>query len=257
MSIPFVVRAVVVEEADIVPGRFSEAGLVELAAALGGPSDPDADPWEALSAAFRSMSTQALGERLLEAVLLKPPIPAGCEALLHAMRDPAHPPWVDHEVPEDRFQLWYCHLLVHRVFPDVYPKPALRRVELAVWQLDAAARAPGRRSPPRDRTAFFARLLQDRPGVNPVVGRHGADADAPAEWSYDVVWATVFGEQARVDVSDVPLTDSRAAAGVPPVEGQVLRHKVEGWLAPQWLGDLAVGQQWLSSAHIDPITTRR
>lgn len=252
MSVPFVVQAVAVVEDDIVPGRFSEAGLVELAAALGGPSEADRDPWEALGAAFRGLTTQALGERLLEAVLLKPPIPAGCEALLHSMRDPAHPPWIDHEVPEDRFQLWYCHLLVHRVFPDVYPKPALRRVELAVWQLDAAVRAPGRRSPPRDRTAFFARLLQDRPGANPVVGQHGAGDEAPAEWSYDVVWATVFGEAARVDAADVP-----EAAGVPRVEGQVLRHKVEGWLAPQWLGDLAVGQLWPSTAHIDPITARR
>ena len=252
MSVPCVVQAMALAEDDIVPGRFSEAGLMELATALGAPADPDADPWETLSAAFRGLSTQALGERLLEAVLLKPPIPAGCEALLNAMRDPAHPPWVDHEVPEDRFQLWYCHLLVHRVFPDVYPKPALRRVELAVWQLDPSVRAPGRRSPPRDRTAFFARLLRDRPGANPVVGRHGAEDDAPAEWSYDVVWATVFGEPARVDVADVP-----DVAGATHAEGPVLRHKVEGWLAPQWLGDLEVGQRWASTAHIDPVTARR
>ena len=126
---------------DQVPGRFSEAGLRELSAALGHPPAPDEDPWDAIATAFRALSTQDLGERLLEAVLLKPPIPAGCEALLEAMRDPSNPPWVHHDVPEDRFQLWYCHLLVHRAFPDRWPAPAIRRVTLHVWQLDQIGRA--------------------------------------------------------------------------------------------------------------------
>ncbi|HMV67099.1 MAG TPA: hypothetical protein PKA64_09625, partial [Myxococcota bacterium] len=156
------VRAVDVADDVTVPGRIHEGGVREVALAMGAEDDEDADGWELLRRAFEPLSVQDLGERLLDAVLLQPPIPAYCETLLRRMQDPESSPWVDHEVTEDRFHLWYCHHLVHRAFPDRWPAPPIRRVRLEIMPLDAEGRPPGRRSTARDRTAFVARLLRAR-----------------------------------------------------------------------------------------------
>lgn len=249
MSAPYAARIVEVASDDTVPGRLSDAALRELAAALGGDGAPERDPWEALAEAFRALSTQQLGERLLEAMLLQPPIPAGCEALLARMTNPDDAPWRDHDVLQDRLPLWTCHSLVHRVFPDVYPAPRVGRVTLQLVELVPGLRTPGRRSPPRDRTTFFARALRDRPGAdNPISATWPFDAADDASWSYDVVWATSFGERAAMSADDVG-----SAFQARPAGPSALCTTATAWLPTQWLGDAADGQAWLTHPHIDPV----
>lgn len=230
------VRAAQVGTDITIPGRIHEAGVREVALALGAEEDEDVDAWELLRRAIAPLGVQELGERLLDAVLLQPPIPAYCETLLRRMQDPASPPWVDYEVEGDRFQLWYCHHLVHRVLPDQWPAPALTKVRLEVTALDPSARPPGRRSTSRDRTAFAARLLVARGGENPLArGHDGQDV----EWAFDAVWGAEVGNWDKLDEAAI------AALPSPPPEGFApFRVTLEVWMPPQWAGDLAEGDAW-------------
>lgn len=197
-----------------VPGRVTEHGIVELVESFGETVADGESPWEALTRVFSALPETELAERLLEATLLQPPIPAYCEALVAAMHDPEHPPWRTHEVPSDRVALWSAHRLLHGAMPDRFPPPTVVRVDLRVHSDDSHARAPGHRAAPRDRTAFAARLLGARPGDNPMVG-HGQDI----EWAFDALWA--------IEIEDAPEA-----------------RRVSAWMQPDLAGDLAPGTTW-------------
>lgn len=214
--------------ADAIPGRFSDHALVEIVETLGGEVAEGQDVWEAITATFSALPRTELAERLLDAVLLQPPIPAGCEALVRRMEDPDDAPWRDHEVREDRVWLWFCHRLLHGAFPETYPAPPLLRVDLEVATTEPGIRPPGPRTPNHDRTAFVARLLAGRPGEHPLTGR--ADDDG-ADWAYDVVWAA-------------EVTGRRRPEGAP--EGVVVA--MSAWIEDTWVPDLAAGAAWNASA---------
>jgi hypothetical protein len=235
------VEVVGLDAVDDVPGRVHDSGLRELAVALGGADDPDRDAWDVLGDAFRALGTQELGERLMEAVLWQPPIPAYCETLLHKMATDA-PPWIDHDVPEDRFNLWYAHHLAHRVFPDTYPAPLVRHVTLDLVTVDPAARPLGKRSPPRDRTTFAGRVLLGRQGDNPLVQGEAADTQGGRhEFSFDAIWAVEAAERVRLKPEEL------AAMGL-PTDAPAQRNRVEVWMPAQWLGDLSIGARWTADA---------
>ena len=197
-----------------VPGRVTEHGLVELVEALDDTVADGEDVWAALTRACSALPETELAERLLELLLLQPPIPAYCEALVAAMHDPAHAPWRTHEVPSDRVALWTAHRILHGALPDRFPPPTIIRVDLRVHSADPSARAPGHRASPRDRTAFAARLLAARPGPHPLSG-HGQDI----EWAFDALWA-------------IEIEDSSAS------------RCVSAWIQPDLVGDLAPGAAW-------------
>ncbi len=236
------VRVLSVEPAETVPGRFGEAGLRELIEVLGGKDDPDADVWELLRQTFDRHGVQDLGEQLLDAALIDPPIPAYCETLLRRMMDPNDPPWVDHEVAVDRFNLWYCHYLVHRAYPDRWPAPSVLRVSLEVTVVDPALRPPGRRSPPGDRTAFLARVLRARPGVNPIQASHGGASEDASEWAFDVVWASEVSSWTKLTEEEVAAAGITAPAGFVP-----FRFTAEAWTPPQWRGDITPAHEWTAA----------
>jgi hypothetical protein len=197
-----------------VPGRVTEHGLVELVEVLGEHVADGEDVWAALTRACAALPETELAERLLEVLLLQPPIPAYCEALVAAMHDAEHAPWRTHEVPSDRVALWTAHRILHGALPDRFPAPTLRRVDLRVHSPDPGARAPGHRASPRDRTAFAARLLASRPGAHPMSG-HGQDI----EWAFDALWA-------------IEIEDASAS------------RTVSAWLQADLIGDLAAGAAW-------------
>jgi hypothetical protein len=238
--------SVVVEEIvsdTTVPGRFAESGLWEIVEELGGPPTGD-DVWAALAQAFALHTDSKLGEFLLDMVLLKPPIPAGCDALLQEMKDAEHPPWRDHEVAEDRFWLWYCHKIVHQVYPDRYPAPEIRRVQLTVTTLSADLRPPGKRSSTRDRTRFVANLLKHRQGDNPIAEAFTQIADSEAEWAFDTIWATSVLGRKKLSA------DELVALGATPADaatGKLFQLTIAAWLPPQWIGDLAANQTWTAA----------
>lgn len=197
-----------------VPGRVTEHGLLELVEALGEHVADGEDVWVALTRACSALPETELAERLLELLLLQPPIPAYCEALVAAMHDPERAPWRTHEVPSDRVALWSAHRILHGALPDRFPPPTIVRVDLAVHSDAPSARAPGHRAAPRDRTAFAARLLSARPGHNPMSG-HGADI----EWAFDALWAI-------------------------EIEDSSVSRVVSAWIQPDLVGDLTPGARW-------------
>lgn len=201
-----------------VPGRVTAAGMVEVVEALGGEVGDDESPEAALTRLFSGMPEAELAQALLEQTLLQPPIPAGCEALVASMHDPATFPWRFHEVPSDRVGLWSAHRLLHGALPERFPAPTVVRVDLRVRSDDPTARGPGRRAAPRDRTGFAARLLGGRPGSHALAG-HGGDI----EWAFDALWA--------VEIEDV--NDAR---------------RVSVWLVPDLVGGLDVGTAWGADA---------
>jgi len=87
------------------------------------------DSWDS----FAAWAAEPLGEKkayaMLSHLLVEAPIPAGCEALLVAMRSGA--PWQEHEVLEDRAWLWFAHWLLHRASPLLYGEPTLDRLRVA------------------------------------------------------------------------------------------------------------------------------
>lgn len=238
MTAFYAVRAMEIAADDTVPGRFTEAGLRELVEALGGEDDPDREVWELLRERFAAHTVEELGQQLLDTVLVQPPIPAYCESLLFAMRD-GKAPWADHEVTSDRINLWYAAWVAHHTRPEEFPAPPISRVTLQVASGDATARPPGRRGAARDRTSFVARLLQARPGDNPIAAEHGAPDDGPAEWAFDLLWGAEFSDRGRADA------DLAEALQVP--EGS-LCFTVQAWMPPQWVGDLTAGQTWSARA---------
>jgi hypothetical protein len=238
MSERYHVEARAISTDDTVPGRFAESGLWELVGGLGGPSAGE-DVWGALREVFSSMSESQLGERLLDMILLKPPIPAGCDALLQAMKDPHRAPWLTHEVLEDRFWLWYAHSIVHRVFPDRFPAPTVCRVDLAVTTLHPDARPPGARTTARDRTRFVAQLLAGRPGENPLSGafEHGHHE----EWAFDVVWGCEVVGRSKPEGA---VLVARGASEQDAASGRLFELSVRAWMSPQWVGGLREGEAW-------------
>jgi hypothetical protein len=224
-----------------VPGRFAESGLWELVAGLGGPAEGD-DVWAALTAVFDAMTESQLGERLLDMILLKPPIPAGCDALLQAMKDEDNPPWQSHEIMEDRFWLWYGHYIVHRVYPDRFPAPRLSRATLAVTTLDPSARPPGPRTSARDRTRFVAAMLGG-PGC-PLAAAFGEDTGG--EWGFDVVWACEVAGRTKLDAATLI---ARGATEADAESGRLVELAVHAWMAPQWLDGRSEAGGWV--AHAD------
>lgn len=239
------VRVTAIDTDHTVPGRFTDAGIRELVGALGGQDDAE-DVDAALRDTFLALEETELGERLLDAVLLQPPIPAGCAALVEAMEDPATPPWRDHDVPSDRFWLWYAHRLLHRALPERFPAPSVTRVALEVTPLEPGARPPGPRTPVRDRVTFLAHLLSGRAegeradGSDPFT-RHADDADTDEEWAFDVVWAAEV--QGRV----TPTPDALTALGVSAEDaavGRWLRITLAAWMPEQAAEALTPGTTW-------------
>lgn len=243
------VRVTAIDTDHTVPGRFTDAGIRELVGALGGPAEAD-DIDGALREAFLALDETELGERLLDAVLLQPPIPAGCAALVEAMQDPATPPWRHHDVPSDRFWLWYAHRLLHRALPEQFPAPSVTRVTLDVTPLEAGARPPGPRTPVRDRVTFLAHLLSgrdggDRPADADPFTRHADDADTDEEWAFDVVWA------AEVQGRSTPDPAELAALGVPSEDaaiGRWVRITLAGWMPDAAATALRPGTTWVAEA---------
>lgn len=217
-----------------IPGRFGEGGLRELVTALDGTVGDDEEVYDALVRTFSALPLQALAERLLDAVLLKPPIPAGCEALVHAMATSAGAPWRTHEVVEDRVWLWYCHSLLHRAFPDRFEAPAVTRVTWAVTQLDPDARVPGRRTAPHDRTTFVARTLAARPGAEGL-------SDDLDRWAFDRVWWVEVTDRVRADADDLA---ARGASAEAAASGRCFLTTVQAWMPEGEAVGLSVGQTW-------------
>lgn len=207
-----------------IPGRFPEAGIGEIAEALGGTAGDD--PWGGLRDAMAALSTQALGERLLDVVLVEPPIPAYCESLVRAMQSDATAPWREHEVMKDRVWLWYAHSILHRSLPDQWPPPSVERVSLEATMTVEGARPPGKRSSLRERASFVGRLLAARDGDNPLKG-----AFEDETWFFDVVWHAAVTGRTKVD------------------GGPRFTVSLDAWVPAQWLGDLAAGDAWVANAH--------
>jgi hypothetical protein len=230
----FFVRTVAVDIEQALPDRVADKGLWELVDAFGGPRDGD-DVWEALRACFEPLSLADLGEKLLDLILLQPPIPAGCAALMEQMKDPDNPPWDTHEVASDRFWLWYAHHVVHRAQPDRLPAPPIARVTTAVTMTEPASRPPGPRTSPRDRTRFMAALLAARVGDNPL-----AAAATEDDWAFDAIW------HVRVDGRHRATDEELAAAGV--TGDRLFTVAFSTWCAPRWVGDLAAGLAWRGDA---------
>lgn len=241
MPHPFHVHVVALDDDHDIPGRFADSGLIELAEALGHTPAEDEDAWAALATAFKALPATDLAERLLDLVLLKPPIPAGCEALVVAMKDADTPPWLTHEVREDRVWLWYCHRLLHAVFPDTYPEPTICRTRLQVTMLTTDGRPPGKRAVAHDRTAFVAHLLQHRSGDNPLA-HTGASDDS---WAYDAIWAVEIGE--RTKTAEATLLERGAPADVAS-SGKAFELTLDVWMPQDSLGDLAADQAWAAEA---------
>lgn len=218
---------------DDLPGRFGDAGLTELAQALGAPDG--GAPRERLRAAIQAMPMAELAPRMLDLVLLQPPIPAGCEALVHAMRDPETAPWRTHEVAEDRLWLWYCHALLHDALPDAFAAPEVTRVDVEVVGLSAAVRPPGPRTPSHDRVAFLASVLQQGPGA------WSARPAEVASWAYDELWAVEVGARRKPD------SDELTRLGAPADEassGRCVAVSLSGWMIDTHAAGLAVDQTW-------------
>ncbi|MCA9570487.1 MAG: hypothetical protein KC656_21740 [Myxococcales bacterium] len=236
MPYPYAVHVVSAEVVHDIPERFGEAGLRELVEALDGEIGEDDDVWEALTRAFSALPAQELAERLLDLVLLQPPIPAGCEALVRAMEDPETPPWRTHEVAEDRVWLWYCHRLLHHAFPERFPAPSITCLGLEVTSLAGDATPPGPRTSAHDRTAFVAGLLGARGGDNPLQG-----GDLGDDWAYDAVWSVLVGERRKAtpdELTELGATPQAAASG------RCLVTRLRAWLPVTSLGDLHEGSRW-------------
>lgn len=199
-----------------VPPRIAEAGIREIVEALGGPGD-DVPVDEALRTTFAALPFQQLAERLLELLLIQPPIPAYCESLVRQMQDAKRPPWLDHDVREDRFSLWYAHRLLATGLPDQFDAPEVRRITLDVTPDDPAVRVPGPRTGAHDKTAFAARVL--RPAAPAGL------ADDAETWAYDLVWAVEVGER-RANPAGAPTT------------------RLVVYATPGWLDGITAGRTW-------------
>lgn len=222
------VRVLEAHRVEDIPPRFAEAGIRELITAMGGEAEEDAPVDEALRAALSLHPFQQMAEQLLDLVLLQPPIPAYCESLVRAMQDPAHAPWRDHDVREDRFSLWYAHRLLHRAFPEQYPSPEARHVALQVVTASADARPPGPRTAPHERTAFAAALL-------PAPPHDVASGTEPGAWAYDALWAVEAAPRQALDEA------ACLAAGVPfPASAT----RIDLWAPPGVLDTLETGARW-------------
>ena len=239
MTARFHVQLLDLQPDDTVPGRFNESGLWEIVEELGGSHSEGADVWLALRGVFQSMSESKLGERFLDLALLQPPIPAGCDALLQAMKDPARFPWRDHEVREDRFWLWDAHRIIHKVMPESFPAPPIHRVSLEVTLLDRRAKPPGKRTTARERTLFFGKALASAPGSHPIQPPEGVDAES--DWLFDIVWGTEFISRNKLAKDGLV---GRGATEEAAASGKLFAVRLDGWLAPQWTEGMNAGRGW-------------
>jgi len=160
------------------PGRGGDEDIVAIARSLGGPSDP-AEAGAFLLAGLTSTEPDTFTEDFLAELLLRPPIPAGCVALIQRIAD-GDDPWLDHEVVEDRAGLFTAHAIVHRIAPESYPAPSLPQMVLRV----RPAPAPRAWRRPRPRTLWVGAALAAAPDAP------GLLAGPVPEWAFDTLWHT-------------------------------------------------------------------
>lgn len=244
MADRYEVVTLAVGEADALPSRLTDHTLHDLLEALKVEIPDGADPRELTLETFRTWNLDRLAAEVLDVLLLKPPIPAGCEALVRGMRDAARPPWMDHEVVEDQLSLWLMHYLLHLAMPEQFPAPRARAVSLDVTNLDPEAVPPGKRSPLREKASFMARVLAQRSGDNPMAARFGQGREGHAPWAFDVVWEVEVGARRAHTAEEV------AARGLP--EGsRVFTTRMVARLPAHWLGALEPGARWTCGAYAD------
>lgn len=167
--------------AHTLPGRAGAEDIASLADSLG---HDGADPAAFLRDGLCVDEPDAFVSALFEQLLMRPPIPAGCAALLRAMAQ-GEQPWRDHEVPEDRVGLWTAHAVAHAVAPDRFPAPTLTVVTLALHPATPLPDSAWRR--PRARTLLAAAAMAARPGAAPVPPSDSA-APAAGHWAFDALW---------------------------------------------------------------------
>lgn len=220
------VRIVARSTEDAIPDRITPSSAWELCEAFGGPgasaADDDADPYAVLHGLWAELPLQSLAERLMELMLIEPPIPAYCETLVRSMKDPDSFPWRDHEVGADRFSLWFAHFLLHRALPDDFPEPTVECLSLEA-RGPSDASAPGRRSAMGDRAAFAAHLIAQ--GSHPLADP--SQRTGPT-WAWDAVWAARVTHRA--------------------VEADELVVRVDAWVPDVVAGALRPGDAWV--AHL-------
>lgn len=157
-----------------VPGRGERDDVDAIAEALG---CADPDPAVFLAEGLLGADNDAFVSRFLSELLLRPPIPAGCVALMHRIQA-GELPWLTHEVLEDRVGLWTAHAVAHHVAPDAYPAPSVPQIQLLVRpQLDRSLLGSV-----RGRTLWAAQALSSAPGWGEVF-------PSPVEpWAFDTLW---------------------------------------------------------------------
>ena len=195
----FHVELIKAQAVEDIAGRFSEASMVEIIESLDGSVGEEEAPLEALQRTFAALAEDKLAERLLEGVLLQPPIPAGCVALVESMKEAGTPPWLTLDVLEDRVWLWYCHQLLHRAMPERFPAPTVTKAHLAVRMTDVAGRPPGPRTSPHDRTEFVATLLRQAPEgllTSPMGDEEG--------WAFNSVWWVHVDGRKKLEADELP-----------------------------------------------------
>lgn len=172
----FLATILVADHTQELPGRGGEDDLVAISTSLGGP----ADPMEAatfLADGLAAEEPDTFASRFLSELMLRPPIPAGCVALIQHMAS-GDAPWLDHEVLEDRAGLFTAHALAHRVAPSVYPAPSLPHAVLRI----APAPPPSAWRRPRPRTLLAASAIGSAPDA-PASCRQ-----SPERWAFDTLW---------------------------------------------------------------------
>ena len=221
-----------------IPGRFPDSGLRELATSLGGHVDSDDALWPTLRQCLDALPMQERGEQLMDLVLLEPPIPAGCEAMLRSMQgdDPA---WKRHDILADRLWLWYAHWIVSRTHPETFPAPTVSRVRVAVTAVSTDVRLPGKRTTPRDRAALMGSLLLARPEASPLSGRFGEDTTL--DWAFDVLWSVEMVDREKPTAATLI---ERGATDEAANSGRLLTIVLDVYCDSAWLGDLTAGAQW-------------
>ncbi len=171
------------------PGRGQAEDIQALVEALAGPGTPDGEAF--LATGLTAEENDAFAEDFLAELLLRPPIPAGCAALLRQMHHDQPPPWQDHEVVEDRAGLWTAHAIAHAVAPSVFSAPALSQAVIRVTPTPS----PRAWKRPRARTLLAAHALAGAPSTGLV---------HPVEpWAFDTLWFVGAVEEGDAVVLDI------------------------------------------------------
>lgn len=231
------VQLLSLESATLLPNRFHPSALNEITAALSGTPAPE-DAWEGLTAAFRSIPPETLSERLLDEVLITPPIPAGCVALTEAMKDRDNPPWLSHEVMADRVWLWFCHRLLSEAYPEDYPMPKVAQVDLRLTPLKAGMRPLGKRTAIRERIRTLAACMQASPTLMTSLYRDQSTLDA---WVFDTLWGAEITGRTKLTPEE-----AKTLAADPETLPKV-SFVARVWLPHQWLDTPTVDASWTAS----------